>query len=173
MQLGIFQDMGMKKSIVKGMDREQVVATMAKKLAAKGSTDFVVQKKKKLRLIYLFSALIAAVLITVILIICRSKSETPAYNGILTSTHVQSPLVKLRDSLANGKINIDQYGIFLKELLVNYDSLPPAYKTSHPVIKDTEVYNAFAEVWPRLSIGTRARITKALPEIQSKIGSKK
>jgi hypothetical protein len=164
--------MGMKKSILKGMDRDQVVATMAKKLADKSSTDFAVHKKKKNGLVY-FSAVIAAILITTILIAGRSKSETSVSTALSTSSQNEGPLVKLRGALANGKITIDQYGTYLKELLVNYDSLPQAYKTSHPVIKDTEVYSAFAEVWPRLSIGTRTQITKELPEIQSKITPKK
>jgi hypothetical protein len=165
--------MGMKKSIVKGMGRDQVVATMAKKLAYKSSTDFVVHKKKKKGYIYIYAAAVAAALVIAIIMTARSKPQIPVSTIIVSSTQNESPLLKLRNALADGKISIDQYGTYLKELLVNYDSLPQVYKTSHPVIKDTEVYNAFAEVWPRLSIGARTRITKELPVIQSKLTPKK
>jgi len=172
-QLGISRTMGMKKSIVKGMGRDQVVATMVKKLADKSSTDFAVHKKRKTGYLYIYAAAVAVVLVIAIIITGRSKSQIPVSTIIASSTQNESPLLKLNNALADGKISIDQYGTYLKELLVNYDSLPQVYKTNRPVIKDTEVYGAFAEVWPRLSVGTRARITKELPVIQSKITPKK
>jgi hypothetical protein len=165
--------MGMKKSIVKGMGRDQVVATMARKLAEKSSTDFAVHKKSKNRHVYIYAAAVTVVLVIAIIITGRSKLQIPLSASNVSSIQNENPLLKLSDALADGEITVDQYGIYLKELLVNYDSLPQAYKTSHPAIKDTEVYSAFAKVWPRLSIGVRTRITKELPVIQSKITPKK
>ena len=70
----------MKRNISKNMSREQIIASMAKKLAEKGSSEIIIKKKPSDKYIYFISA---AVLLAVLLIgtfISINKKDTVQQN---------------------------------------------------------------------------------------------
>lgn len=162
----------MKRNISKKMNREEVIASMASKLA-EGS---VVNAKKKFHhKILLINLAVILLSGTMVLIVTISISKKPLHqnhnDSFLQVTHVmQSPLQKLKKAFQDEVIGADEYALHMAYLLVKYDSIPENFKTPSPKIMSKEVYAELDRIWGSISLRMRQKITfELLPQFRSKI----
>lgn len=160
----------MRKSKFKHMSRDQVVASMARKLADSGNGDFVVTSQKpSLKKVFVILSIILLVFASLTgVFFTRTSSATLSGKSQKTEVMVQNnPLHKLREAFRDQRISADQYALYLEDLLIRYDSLPQQYKVSRPMVKGDEVFHEYRDIWPKLSLRTRAKLVKDLPNLES------
>lgn len=157
----------MKRSISRKMSREEVIASMANKLAD-GS---VVNTKRKVRrriiIINLAVILSFGTLVFSVSFSKKSHQQRQSNSYLQTASMVQSPLLKLKTAFQDGTIGADEYALYLTYLLVKYDSVPEIFQTPRPHINATEINAELDKTWNRLSMGIRKKIRELLPQFRS------
>lgn len=151
------------------MTRDQVIASMAKKLAdTNGSPK---NQKKRWGKAFIINGVIFGLLILITGLVFSFKSPRASVKNIKT-THgtlsPDSPLSKLSTAYNHRHIDHDQYALYLKDLLVRYDSLPQEFKTERPIIKEIQVHNELLNIWTSVSLDVRSTIIKELPKFAEK-----
>lgn len=159
----------MKKNISIVMTRDQVVASMAKKLAdTNGSSK---NQKKRWEKAFIINGVIIGLLILITGSVFSFKSPRTFIKNIKTTQGAltsDSPLSRLSTAYNQRHINHDQFALYLKDLLVRYDSLPQDFKTERPIIKEVQVHDELLNVWPSVSLDARLIILKELPKFAEK-----
>lgn len=166
----------MNRSVKKNMTREQVVASMAKKLSqGSGKEIFSTQKKKGMKphlyLYIIMSILIVSTAITGIIVTRNTANKLLNSAAPKLAAVFLSPLELITAAHREEKISTDQCALYLKDILVRYDSLPPEFKPNHAVIADTSVYKALVTLWPHVSLQTRSSITTRLPKLEEQLNA--
>lgn len=161
-----------KRSISRKMSREEVIASMADKLA-EGSA--VKAKKKFHRKIHLINLVVILLSGTMVLLVSISMPKKPlqqkqSRSFLQTASAMQNPLLKLKSAFQNGAIMTDEYALYMAYLLVRYDSVPEKFRTPRPKIIREEVYAELDRIWGRISLRMRQKITdELLPQLRSKV----
>lgn len=154
------------------VNKDIVIASMAKKLAEQAPIEKIAKNKKKMlnrhHLIYMVTFSLLVILSIVSISINQTKDNSKE-TGKSVLEKRNSPLVLLSDALENDSINVDQYALYLKDLLIRYDSLPGKYRTDYPVIATSDIYISIVKVWMRLGIKTRISLINDLPGLNPHI----
>ncbi len=149
----------MRCSLSRKMSREEVIASMANKLAERS----LVNKKKHHRKILLIN--FAVILLSGIMLISMSKKtlQQKQSNSFLLTTNVrQETLLKIKNAFESGEIEADEYALYMAYLLVRYDSVPEKFQTLRPKVISEEVYTELNSIWERVSLRMRQKITNEL-----------
>lgn len=166
----------MNRTIKKNMTREQVVASMAKKLSQGSSTNIIAAQKKKgakpLVYLYIFiGLLIVSTTITGIIVTGSTSHKLLHPTAPKLAVVFSSPLDLITAAHREEKISTDQCALYLKDILIRYDSLPPEFKPDHAVIADTSVYKTLVTLWPHISLRTRSNIITRLPKLKEQLNA--
>lgn len=159
----------MKRNIFRNMSREEVVASMANKLA-EGTVLTSNKKKTHSKRIFVVVGIISGGIICLLLLFAvlgKSQNKETDTSYLKNISVAQSPHFKLKTAFNEGKIGVNEYALYLDYLLVKYDSVPGQYKTPRPFIDSKEVDVEIRKIWGRLSIRTRSRIIQDLPHLNS------
>ncbi len=154
------------------MSREEVIASMAGKLAEGSVVSAKRKSRQKILLINLTVILLSG---TMVLVVSISMSKKPLYNKqdysfFQTASVMQNPLQKLRNEFQKEIIGADDYALYMAYLLVRYDSIPENFKTPRPKIISDEVYAELDRIWEHISLRMRQRITtELLPQFRPKM----
>ncbi|MBN1760769.1 MAG: hypothetical protein JW863_20740, partial [Chitinispirillaceae bacterium] len=62
----------------------------------------------------------------------------------------------------------DEYALYLKDYLIRYDSLPAVYKTERSTTPNTEIFRSLFDIWPQVSLRTRAVMLTSMPFLEDK-----
>ncbi|MDO5575716.1 MAG: hypothetical protein Q4F84_01440 [Fibrobacter sp.] len=150
------------------LSREQIIASMAKKLAKKSHSEC--EKNSKNFITILTVLVLSIVIITATL--CGKKNltneQTPNHE---TYSH-DTPLMRLKSAYHNKVICVNQYASYLMDMMVRYDSLPEKYKAATPIISDKDVLDELANIWPNVNSSVKMELVKTIPVVNSKIASK-
>src|SRR5665647_1140298 len=127
--------------------KDQVITSMAKKLADVSTVDDLerIKKKrgKKTNRIYIIAVMVFVCLSVTIYTIEKSRREQKVQQiSVVSLANQDSPLNRLTDALKGESVSVDQYAMLLSDLLVRYDSLPERFKTNAPVILNEDVYRS-------------------------------
>ena len=138
----------MKRNISKKMNREEVIASMASKLA-EGS---VVNAKKKFHhKILLINLAVILLSGTMVLIVTISISKNLCTRIIMTLSAGYlcnaEPFTEIKKAFQDEVIGADEYALHMAYLLVKYDSIPENFKTPSPKIMSKEVYAELDRIW--------------------------
>lgn len=164
------EELILKRNISKNMSREQIIASMAKKLAENSSSEIIVKKKLSDKYIYfIVAAVLLAGLSIGIAISFNNKGTIEENEESEKVSRIDNPVVKLKNAYDDKMINENQYAIYLKDLLIRYDSLPEKYKVISPVVSDKEVFDELSAIWPDLSNNIRLELTNAIPDVENRI----
>jgi hypothetical protein len=152
--------------------REKLVSSMAKKLAI-GNGDKIIaasKRKKKFQKIRYIALGVAAFSIfgcIIYLHIPRQVHLTPEM--IRQIQEQKNPATLLYTDLLDKNISPDQYALYLKDILVRYDSLPEKYRLDTPFIKASDVYDSLLSVWPLVNPRVRNSILNLLPDLEVRL----
>lgn len=154
--------------------KDQVITSMAKKLADVSTVDDLerIKKKrgKKTNRIYIIAVMVFVCLSVTIYTIEKSRREQKVQQiSVASLANQDSPLNRLTDALKDESVSVDQYAMLLSDLLVRYDSLPERFKTNAPVILNEDVYRSLMGVWMQLNHQTRNKLAKTLPSLNPMI----
>lgn len=154
--------------------KDQVITSMAKKLADVSTVDDLerIKKKrgKKTNRIYIIAVMVFVCLSVTIYTIEKSRREQKVQQiSVASLANQDSPLNRLTDALKDESVSVDQYAMLLSDLLVRYDSLPERFKTNAPVILSEDVYRSLMGVWMQLNHQTRNKLAKTLPSLNPMI----
>lgn len=162
----------MKRSISRKMSREEVIASMANKLA-EGS---VVKEKntfrRKILLINLAVIFLSGMMVLFVSHSISKKTLQQKQNSSLlpTTNIMQDPLLKLKHAFEDEAIGADEYALYMAYLLVRYDSVPANFRTLRPKVISEEVYAELDRMWERVSLRMRQKInTELLPQFRPKV----
>lgn len=162
----------MKRSISRKMNREQVIASMANKLADGSAVNAKKKFHRKILLINMSVILLSGTMVLFVSISMSKKSLQHKQNNsfLQTASVMQNPLQKLKSAFQRGVIGADEYALYMAYLLVRYDSVPENFRTPRPKIISEEVYAEIDRIWGRISLRMRQRITsELLPQFRSKV----
>ncbi len=157
--------------------RTKVVDSMAKKFADSGSVTTIITAHRKRQMkpaVYIYILIGLSVVSTgVTTLIMTGKISVPGSSrrtaaAITESEPVASTITLLQNDLAEKEINADEYVLYLKDYLIRYDSLPGIYKSPRSSTTSTEIYRALFDIWPQVSLRTRATLLKVLPFLEDK-----
>lgn len=155
--------------------REKVVDSMAKKFADSGSVTHIITSHRKRRFkpaVYIYILIGLSVVSTGLTTLIMTGNIAPELTGRsagqTTGIALTNSIDLLRDDLIQKKIGPDDYVLFLKDYLIRYDSLPEAYKTNRSSTTNSEIYRALFDIWPQVSLRTRANILKIMPYLEKK-----
>ena len=154
--------------------REKVVDSMAKKFADSGSvTDIITSyRKRKIKpVFYVYAFIILSVISTSITVLVMSGTIAPELTGkgsVTAAPPVRNSIDLLREDLVRKKIGPDEYVLYLKDYLIRYDSLPAVYKTERSTTTSREIYRSIFDIWPKVSLHTRANLLKSMPYLETK-----
>jgi hypothetical protein len=107
--------------------------------------------------------------VTVYTIEKTRKEEKLQQVTMASLANQDSPLMRLTEALKDESVTVDQYAMFLSDLLVRYDSIPERFKTDRPVILNEEVYRSLMGVWMQLNYQTKNKLAKILPALKPRI----
>jgi hypothetical protein len=161
----------MNRAKFSGMSREEVVASMASKLAVGDGGPKVYKSKKKLSSKNIYILISAVVFLSGMTWLYMSQNDPPKESqvrGLNNASFIykQNPLTKLKAAFHEDKISADYFALYLKDVLVRYDSIPNEFKVSRPVVKQNDVYRELSGVWTQLSPVVRSTITTELPQFR-------
>ncbi|HLV31841.1 MAG TPA: hypothetical protein VKY57_09755 [Chitinispirillaceae bacterium] len=160
----------MKRNTSKNMSREQIIASMAKKLAENSSSEIIIKKKLSDKSIYFIAAAVLLAIVSIgTAISFNNKSTVQQSQEPEKVSRIDNPVAKLKNACDDKLINENQYAIYLKDLLIRYDSLPEKYKVTSPVISDIEVFDELSAIWPDLSYNIRLELINAIPDVEKRI----
>jgi hypothetical protein len=151
--------------------KDLVVASMVKKLASQPAGQDLKKKKKKIH-VYVYVIIIVVIVITVMTVchLTNEKTENDLQKvTIATIKERENPLFLLQSAFKQDSITADQYALYLKDILIRYDSLPQKYKSPRAVILDEEVYHSMLDVWRLLSLRIKNTLLQDLPGLKNKI----
>jgi uncharacterized integral membrane protein len=150
-------------------EREQLVRSMARKLATGNGIEIIAAARKRKRsriVIYTTSGILLFLIVAVILYLITpdqvtfnldfNKSEKPEINL----------LQLLSKDLTEKKITFNQYVFYLRDILVRYDSLPKQYRPAMPDVKTQSVYDSLCAVWKKVDLQKRQQLLKELPKLE-------
>jgi hypothetical protein len=154
--------------------KDQIITSMAKKLADVSTVNDLERTKKKrvkkTNQVYIIAVMVFVCLSVIVYAIEKTRREEKLQQVTLASiTNQDSPLRRLTEALKDESVTVDQYAMFLSDLLVRYDSIPERFKTDHPVILNEEVYSSLMGVWMQLQNQTRNKLAKILPALKPRI----
>jgi hypothetical protein len=154
--------------------KDQIINSMAKKLADVSAVDDLerIKKKrvKKTNRVYIIAVMIFVCLSVTVYTIEKTRREEKLQQVTMVSlVNQDSPLKRLTDALKDESVTVDQYAMFLSDLLIRYDSIPERFKTDRPVILNEEVYRSLMGVWMQLQHQTRNKLAKNLPALRPRI----
>ena len=167
----------MKTSTPKKINRrEKIVDSMAKKFADSGSMTHIItthRKRKFKPAVYIYILIGLAVVSTGLTTLIMTGRIAPGRTirgatRLEDSAPIKNSIDLLRDDLAAKKISVDDYVLYLKDYLIRYDSLPAGYKTSRSSTTNTEIFRALFDIWPQVSLRTRAVMLKSMPFLEAK-----
>jgi hypothetical protein len=142
---------------------------MAKKLAENSSSEIIIKKKLSDKYIYFISVAVLLAIVSITAISFNNKSTVQLNQEPERVSRIDNPVAKLKNAYDDKVINENQYAIYLKDLLIRYDSLPEKYKVTSPVISDKEVFNELSAIWPDLSYNIRLELVNAVPDVEKRI----
>lgn len=147
---------------------------MAKKLADVSTIDDLERiKKKKVKKsnrVYIIAVMVFVCLSVTVYTIEKTRREEKLQQVTMASlVNQDNPLKRLTDALKDESVTVDQYAMFLSDLLVRYDSLPERFKTDRPVILKEDVCRSLMGVWMQLNHRTRNKLAKTLPVLKPRI----
>jgi hypothetical protein len=151
----------MKRSLSRKMSREEVIASMANKLAERS----IVNKKKyhrKFLLVNFVVILLSGIMLLLISMSKKTIQQKQSNSFLLTINVIQKPLHRIKNAFENGEIEADEYALYMAYLLVRYDSVPEKFQTLRPKVKSEEVYSELNSIWERVSLRMRQKITSEL-----------
>jgi hypothetical protein len=141
--------------------RDELVASMAKKLAVPGNRD-----KKRVNPYVLWISTFAFCFSVLLFLLASHGKKKEAMVALESKQHVmlENPIQKLQTAYSDGFLSVDQYALYLSYLLVNYDSIPVQYKPAVPVVSEAQVYKALSELWLEISPERRELLRIKLPK---------
>lgn len=153
--------------------KDIIIASMAKKLADMSTVDDLTRKKnrgKKIKRIHIIAVMVLLCLSVIIYTIEKSRREQKLQHiSVASLVNHDNPLNRLTNALNDESVTVDQYAMFLNDLLIRYDSLPEKFKTDHPVILNEDVYRSLMGVWMKLNNQTRNKLVKNFPTLKPRI----
>jgi hypothetical protein len=166
----------MKTSLPKSTNRrDKLVDTMAKKLADGGNVEktIVVHRKRRiktLRYIYLTIS-ISVVSMSITWLVASGNLHIPGVaikEAPADIAPVKRPVDLLMEDLNEDKIGPDQFARYVQYYLIRYDSLPGRYKVPGAISSSDVYIDALYQIWPRVSLRTRAQLQSAMPFLEKK-----
>lgn len=154
--------------------RDKVVDTMAKKFANTTTVEARIianRKRRRQKPVYIYIVIGVAVVTTLLSTLINTGVITPPQ---LTDQAASAPARRtvidhLLQEFADKKINADQYALYLKDYLVNYKSFPEEYKSdSIYSVSSSVIIKALYDIWPQVSLRTRAILLKKMPFIEDR-----
>lgn len=158
----------MKRSISSKMSRNEVIASMANKLADGTGTGVKPKSRKKILIVNLAVIIIFGSLVFSVSFSKKPPEPVKKISYIEAAKVLHSPLVKLKTAFREGTIGADEYGLYMTYLLVSYDSVPENYRTTKPMIDGNEINAELEKIWGELSMRMRQKITRELPQFRVK-----
>ena len=154
--------------------KDLIVTSMAKKLADVSVGGNLDRKKKrsnkKRNRMYMIAGMVFVCLSVTVYTIEKSRRDLKVQLVTVAAlANNDSPLNRLADALKSNSISVDQYALFLSDLLVRYDSLPQKFKTDRPVILNEDVYKSLMGVWMQLSLPNRNKLISILPALVPRV----
>jgi hypothetical protein len=153
--------------------REKVVDSMAKKFADSSSVTHIITTHRKRRIkpaIYIYVLIGLSVITTGFTTLLMTGRISPALINkavLISAAPVKNSIDLLRDDLIRKKIGPDDYVLYLKDYLIRYDSLPDIYKTARASTASSEIYRALFDIWPQVSLRTRATMLTMMPHLET------
>jgi len=154
--------------------RDKVVDTMAKKFANTGTVEAKIiasRRRRRQKPLYIYIFLGTAIVTTTLSTLISSGviTPTPIVNKNIPPLPSKTVIDLLSKDLADKKINADQFALYLKDYLVNYNAFPAEYKSGeiYSVTSDVTV-KALYDIWPQVSLRTRATLLKTMPFIEDR-----
>lgn len=150
---------------------------MAKKFADSSSVTNIITAHRKRQVkpaVYIYILIgLSVVSTSVTTLIMTGKISVPGTSrrsaaAVTDSEPVKSSIALLRSDLGEKKISPDDYVLYLKDYLIRYDSLPGIYKSARSSTTGTEVYQALFDIWPQVTLRTRATMLKTMPFLEDK-----
>jgi hypothetical protein len=156
------------------LKKDKIITSMAKKLADVTAVDDLARIKKnrgkKNDRIYIIAVIGVLCLSGIIYTIEKSGREQKLQQlSVASLVNNDNPLNRLTNALKDESVTVDQYAMFLNDMLLSYDSLPEKYKTDSPVILNEDVYKSIMRVWMQLNHQTRNKLIKNLPALKPRI----
>ena len=145
---------------------------MAKKFADSGSVTSIITTHRKRQFkpaTYIYILIGLSVVTTGLTTLIMTGNISPALIGKAAQAPVvpqKNSIDLLRDDLNLNKIGPDDFALYLKDYLIRYDSLPDTYKTARSSTTNTEIYQALFDIWPQVSLRTRANMLTMMPYLE-------
>lgn len=151
------------------MSRDEVVASMANKLADGAIVANNSTKKNRHKKVMIKCYIAVGVLILLITIALRNKSpqEETGSTYLKSATVLQSPFLKMKTAFNEGTISVDEYALYLNYLLVKYDSVPEQYRTPRPIVQEKQIVEELKKIWSKINLSTRKKIERDIPQLTS------
>lgn len=149
--------------------RDKFITSMAQKLAKGNGVEMIAaakRRKKRKKLTYIIGGVIAFI-ISGLIIYFHMPKQVKFDPEVYKQNQLQRyPINKLSTDYQESKFSTDQYALYLKDFLINYKSLPQEYKIDDPFIEASAVYDSLIAVWPEISLSTRLKLQKLLPDLE-------
>ena len=152
--------------------REKLVTNMARKLAVGNGVQKIAaekRKKKLQRLTYIAAVVMAFLISGLIIYFHLPKQYKYDPEQFRISQAQRNPVNRLSADYQEKKISADEYALYLKDILIRYDSLPDAYRIDIPFIKATDVYDSLIAVWPFVNLRIRKTLQDQLPKLEHQL----
>lgn len=152
--------------------REEVVKSMAKKLAVPGESPEIVEKKrkKKTRNVFVIVAFTIMSMIALSVIFYYVRQEL-VFHITDHSEEVNCPVALIDDAYNRGEITVNDYGSYLMDILIRYDSLPEDFRVNNPLVFRDAIFEKLANSWDNFRPDLRRSMVKNIPQIEKKLES--
>ncbi len=147
--------------------KDEVVSSMAKKLADHDDTFVFKRKKKDYR--PFFFVVVGFCFIGVIVVMALMPSSERIEKVYEEPAAPSCPVRLIESAYERGEIGVNEYGSYLTDILVRYDSIPEIYKVDRPMIIPDDIYLRLLAVWGVLRPDLRRSILEDIPQLESKI----
>lgn len=149
--------------------RDKFIITMAQKLAKGNGVEMIgaaKRRKKRKKLTYVIGGTVAFIISGLIIYFHMPKQIKFDPESYKQNQLHRNPVNRLSADYQDEKISTDQYALYLKDILIDYKSLPQEYKIDIPYIEASAVYDSIITVWSSISLPNRLKLQKYLPDLE-------
>ncbi|KMQ51037.1 hypothetical protein CHISP_1960 [Chitinispirillum alkaliphilum] len=148
--------------------RKDVVRSMAKKLADHDET-LVFKEKRESRILYLLLPGAFIILFLSLLIFLPRMRPEPSGHVAEVEEVTTCPVLRIEAAYERGEIGANEYGAYLSDVLIRYDSLPAEYRVERPIINPEEVFSRLAGIWDNIRPSLKDALIDDFPHLEKRI----
>ncbi len=149
--------------------RDEVVSSMAKKLADRDETMVFKKRSDPVPLFFVIIGICLVAVIAVVALVSFGEKEVEQPVAAVESAAPASPVELIETAYERGEITINDYGVYLTNVLVRYDSVPEAYRVERPMIIPDDIFIRLLRVWKRIRPELRVTILKDIPQLEQMV----